>query len=111
MVCMCLSMCFSVCMVCMCVNVYVKCACAHICACTCVGMCLLLSVSVLPACMHVCDVCAWCVWRSGKGMDVLEMELQVTLSQHVGIEPGSSVRNQQVLFTTEQTFYPPLGCL
>lgn len=44
-------------------------------------------------------------------MDVLEMELQVTLSQHVGIEPGSSVRNQQVLFTTEQTFYPPLGCL
>lgn len=47
-------------------------------------ICLLFSVSVLPACMHVCDVRAWCVWRSEKGMDGLEMELQVTLSQRVG---------------------------
>ena len=39
---------------------------------------------VLPACMSVYHVCAWCLWRSEEESDDLELEFQTVVSCHEG---------------------------
>jgi len=54
-------------------------------------------MDVLPKCMYVHHMGAWCSQRS-EGVDSLELELQLTVGHHVGArtKPESSVRTARV---------------
>lgn len=37
-------------------------------------------MGILPACMLVHHFCVWCLWRSEMGVDLLELNLQMILT-------------------------------
>lgn len=59
---------------------------------------ILICMHVLPACMSVHCVCAWCPWRL-EDLDSLKLGLRTVRSQRVraGSQPGSSGRTASVL--------------
>ena len=66
-----------------------------------------MCMSILPACMHVHHVHVCCPQGSEEGLDSLNMELQMALSHHVGIEPNAcSLQEQHKLLTNEHLSSP-----
>jgi hypothetical protein len=44
-------------------------------------------MDVLPACMYMQHVCVLCPRRTEEGSDLLDLELQMVVSCHVGARP------------------------
>ena len=66
-------------------------------------------MNVLPACISV-HHCVLCTYRGQKqASESLELELQITVSCHVGAGKLNLVpQEKQVLLTTEPSFHPSL---
>lgn len=62
-------------------------------------------------CMYMClyvHMCADVCGSQKKGLDPLDLEIQVVVSHPMWFrEPNSSLKEQQVILTAEPYFYPP----
>ena len=47
-------------------------------------------MSVLPECMYVHNMCAWCLWKSQEGFGSSGTEVKMTVNHHVG--PGTQIQ-------------------
>lgn len=54
-----------------------------------------MCMDVLLACIHVCQVCAWCPWRSEEGPP--EQQLWMALSHRVDAGTSNTVRATSAL--------------
>lgn len=64
-------------------------------------------MGVLPACLTMCDVSAWCLWKPQKNMDSSGLELQLQAAVWVlRTEPMCSGRT--AVLTTEPLPSPPV---
>lgn len=54
-------------------------------------------ITVLPVCVSMHHLCAWCPWRLEEGVRFLEQALQMVVSVHVGADP---LEEQLVLLIT-----------
>lgn len=69
-------------------------------------------MSVFPACVYVCYMYAWCLWRPGEGEGVLYSRTGVidgysNLMLVLGTEPSSSQKHT-ILLTMEPYFKPSI---